>query len=775
MNHNNIGKLSLLLLLMIMGFSSCTKEARQAVDPILQESQSITVHFPGTTLGVRLKADPEEKSLKNVQILTFSDKNGQPDILLNRAIVTLSSGDTEQGVVGKFVLKHTGKVHLVAVANLDFVPDEWKNLDGKNFQEIAKKLVKQPAGVADAFAMSSEPVPVEVPTSGKVDGLTFHLIRLAVRVDVINQTTEEKGLFVMTGARLRGFNQNSYLLDNKNAKAPNDGFQYISPNETDSKDPASTLINGNYKETQDPLKLDKLYTYEDAPNRLHVEVKGTYKGVPAEFMIPFGDIQIDRNTCYLVILKNLADPADMEVEIVSVKDWQEGDLSKYKPSVDAEIPTLVKVDAVDKGGKVINANHSLNTSDLSKLNSISVNTPSEYRLQLTVNSKETDPRVILYKYDAPWLSVNHDGRIPKADGTFEHKFTLTLGQNADLFDRSIIVELQNSYLPDRTAPIRYTITQKGAATSTNPLAWMATSNVSSLNKFAPSFGIGGDVTLESMGKLYQSGRNMPFDLREYPKTLEKISHKALKVWTSQTWYGDGTSWAIMPINPESGYREYVFRDWISYINAAKEAGAPASYVGSNGGDPSPVGFHLGSNEELASIVPMTHSITLQGDRDLLLNFKGDVNQRSIPEKGILLKGKVVSEGLTSDFFSNQRGVVYAVRFKSESNEFTTYYKYEILNYIPNVDIVMKVTVRYDGGNSKPASIGEVSKASFWENNAGSDVVRYFPSGYKGSNDKLYGGYYFGNKGLFEAVGPSYVVGLSDWRERGSLLRPFKDR
>ena len=774
MTYKNIGKWSLLTtLLMMIGFVSCTKELRQEVNPVSQEGNTMRVSFPGTSLGSTragtFPANMGEKSLSEVWMLTFSDDSGQPSQLINRSRVTLEAGDTETGVKGSFVLRNTGKIHLVAVANLKISDNEWKEMDGKLFREIAKTVVSQPAGIANAFVMTSEPISISIPDENN-GSLTFHLKRLSVRVDVINETTVEKGRFEFLGARLKGYNPRSFLFEGD--KIPNNN---LVKDEGDNSS-YNELKYMNYVEDIDSegRLLGKLYTYEDIPNHLQLEVKGIYNGVKSEFLIPFNAHEINRNTRFLVKLRNSADPTKIAAEIFAVKDWYEGDNASFEPGVDSDKPILMAVKAVGSDGQPLSApNHTLDSQDVSTLKSIKVNTDAPYYLEFTVTSSNTDPRFIIHKMDAPWLGIEHLSRESKGDH-FQHKFKLSLPQNADLFDRSIIVELQNSYLPDQTNPQRFTITQAGAKTSNNPLAWMATSNVGELNQFAPAVGLGGEVSLESLGKVYQAWRNIPFN----PTISSVITTNPMKMslidplmWTSEVWYGDMTSFYKFPVTNANG--EALTLDpnnWIGAVKLAQEHGAPQSYVGTNGGDPSPEGYHLFDFNELSSIIPAIEDASHE-----TINYNGNVNVMDQVEHKISFNGTLIDEEVKSDYYSKEQGKVYAVRMKTASGRYTTYYKYEMSD--SKYGKLLKITARYADG-STPVSVEDVATAAFWADNAGQDVVRYLPAfPLKLSDGRLEGVYYNGMRGTFDILIEKYFNGGNDavYHHRGSLLRPFKDR
>lgn len=690
-------------LVALLAFAACSNE-KEILTPN-HEGAEVHVKFPGRTFGTpktyagTFPAEAVEKSLGNVRVFVFNDDNGQPGRLVGAEKVTVGTGDPETGVSASFFTSHFGKLHFVAVANLDFDKDRIDAMGGIDFGTFSKTMVTQPSGVPNAFVMASEPVEATLPdpqSGTPAPALSFLLERLSARIDIENLTSDATGgEFVLTGARIYGNIDRSYLIKGQ------------SPAITNGVNGAVNLpifswtnnhgVNGDLKKM-----YTQLYTYENVANAVGVEVKGTFKGVPAQFFLPFGDKEVKRNTRYLVRINNFVG-SKVAFDIV-VDDWNEGGDITFKPEIDRSKPVVIAIEAADGAGNPASQAHTLSYSSGSTPNDatgIALTNPTLYHTKITLESSVAS-MILVNKAEVPWLTVKELGQVQIADGKMHQEFLVTYGASNDRYPRTAQLEIQNRYYPDKIAPKLIAVSQPANATSGVLLARFANANVDNLNQFAAAITPDNAGDDEVRGKFYQWGRNVPFDYVKPSISNVRVAADDPAVWSN--------TFITPTTEPYNWLKDAVPGDtWTTLVNKATDA--PASYTGTNGGEPCPEGWRLPVDGELFSIFPDLHPSKI--------NFQGNVNTKDIEEK-ITING--ASADYRADYYSTKPNVIYALKMKSADNSQLTAYRYETRGILG-----LWVTARPLGTAGAAVTVEQVADEEYWKTNAYGDVIRYFPS------------------------------------------------
>jgi hypothetical protein len=578
-------------------------------------------------------------------------------------------------------------------------------------------LVTQPAGTPNAFAMASEPLEVTIPdpqSGTPAPSLSFLLERLSARIDIENLTTADGGgEFVLTGARLRlGDIDRSYLIKGQD------------PALTAGTDGAVHLPGIEWTENQgvsDDMKkmYAQLYTYENVANTLVVQVKGTFKGVPAQFDLPFGDKAVKRNTRYLVRVNNFTGNR-VDFDIV-VADWNEGGEVPFKPGTDATQPTVVAIAASDANGDPATQAHTLTYSsgtDPDNVTAIALDNPTLYYTKITVESPSMESMILVNRAEVPWLTVQELGQSKIVGGILRQEFLVTFGGTNDRYPRAAQLEIQNKFVPDKINPKLINVTQPGNAASTMLLARLSNANVGNLNQFATAITLDNVASDEVMGKYYQWGRNIPFDYANPTVSNTRVDANDPAVW--------GNDFITPTTEPYNWLNNAVADDtWTTLV--AKATSAPAGYTGTNGGDPCPNGWRLPENGEYFAMLPprMWNEI----------NFNGNVSKKDHAEQ-ITIGGATTD--YTADYYSTTKNVIYALKMKGADNAQLTAYRYEYRGHQG-----VWVIARHLGAAGTTVTVEEIAVDSYWASNASGDVIRYFPSAglislygiatYRGSN------------------------------------------
>lgn len=689
-------------LVALLAFAACSKE-KEILTPN-HEGAEVHVKFPGRTFGTpktyagTFPAEAVEKSLGNVRVFVFNDDNGQPGRLIGAEKVTVGTGDPETGVSASFFTNHFGKLHFVAVANLDFDKDRIDAMGGIDFGTFSKTMVTQPSGVPNAFVMASEPVEATIPdpqSGTPAPALSFLLERLSARIDIENLTSDATGgQFVLESARIYGNIDRSYLIKGQSPALTNGVNGAID---------LPVLWKYNQGVNVDPGKgmYAKLYTYENVANAVWVEVEGKFKGVPAQFKLPFGDKEVKRNTRYLVRINNFVG-SKAAFDIV-VDDWNEGGDITFKPEIDRSKPVVIAIEAADGAGNPASQAHTLSYSSGSTPNDatgIALTNPTLYHTKITLESSVAS-MILVSKAEVPWLTVKELGQVQIADGKMHQEFLVTYGASNDRYPRTARLEIQNRYYPDKIAPKLIDVSQPANATSKVMLARFANANVDNLNQFAAAITPDNAGSDEVMGKSYQWGRNVPFD-----DVQPSISNVSVAADDPAVWSNTFITPTTEPYNwLENSYDNST---WTTVVNNATDA--PSSYIGTNGGDPCPEGWRLPVDGEFCSIFPDWYVLGT--------NFRGRVDETDKEEK-ITING--VSADYKADYYSRKPNVIYALKMKSADNSQLTAYRYE------NCGILgLWITARPLGTAGAGVTVEQVADEEYWKTNAYGDVKRNFP-------------------------------------------------
>lgn len=357
-----------------------------------------------------------------------------------------------------------------------------------------------------------------------------------------------------------------------------------------------------------------------------------------------------------------------------------------------------------------------------------------------------ESRILLNKAEYPWISVSELGKANISGGKLQQTFLVKISKNVDLYDRSAVLEVQNAYAPNKVAPKLITLTQKAATASLNPVAYVAKAYVTDLNTFGPvvtddNFG------QNNLGKRYQWGRNKT----DLTGGNEKASMKATdtRLWDSnKVFLGDNINMYNSDLVSVKSWKEAI----------AKSTNAPASYKGNNDGDPSPKGWHLPTWYEAMVIAYRLWSF--KGSASF---FSGAVNAQNVKET-VKFYGENAPLSVTSDYYSTEKNVLYALKFKGANNKYLTAFKFTYR--YPGV----VVQTRYLGEKGASVKVEDIANENYWDQSAGSDVVRYikgnFWTSYKGEGSCSMGFVYSGVQGL----------SLDDYfyQNRPSFILPFRN-
>lgn len=719
-----------LLVGLVTLLASCSKELQRGEQPQqstnLGDGVALTVCFPQRTLvgspsatpskslrGSTIGAQEYEQSLQEEAIffLLFEDNGAGQIGRLKRVeqVKELSNGLPENGVTGKLYIRDSGVFYVLPTANIRWSNADRDKLLGLSFEEVSKYIVKQPAGEHHWFPMAGEPVKVDASTLGS-SPLNFYLERLSVRIDLVNETSDDKGgRFELTGARLRKGNIDRSFLVKGQVPALTIG---------DPTYAAGEIETNNWIERDGTINSDpnhmcmQLYTYENVENTLYIEVKGTFKGEKAEFTLPFRPAP-KRNTLYRVALRNtkttdvpIEDPTQPLVEPgITVLDWTEGGVATLSPEQDKSQPVIVSMEPATDATKheVILAT----ADDINTLQAIKLTSPERYQVRLKLHSKGTEPMLLVHNVDIPWVSVEPIGKAQISTEGLMQEYLISFGANADLFPRTAELEIQNRYYPNKITPCLIQITQAGTTDTKNQLAYWAKANVDELNTFATEVTERNYNSLDVIGKFYQWGRNVAFPYTyggQLEYTTTKPSYNDPLVWDKKIIKISGLPdhWSREPLQEGD--------TWTSIV--AKAASAPAWYKGTNDGDPSPNGYRLPTYGEVCLLFP-TDILASKDVFGKSLSYTSDLYNCSV-------RGESNMVEVRDKYFSDGQGTIYALKLMSNDHKYLTAFRYEMKHF------ALKVCAVYIGEAGATLGIEDIAKASFWDSNIDNVVVRYFP-------------------------------------------------
>lgn len=230
------------------------------------------------------------------------------------------------------------------------------------------------------------------------------------------------------------------------------------------------------------------------------------------------------------------------------------------------------------------------------------------------------------------------------------------------------------------------------------LAKVAEFNLVDVNKMAD-----GDPKALN-GSFWQFGRNVAFP---YGESVESTSKKSNG--------NDELCWSRKYIKsmsiPDNWCTYYGSTPtWKDMVAVAKDA--PKEYVGNNGGDPCPLGYHMPTRYELTYFAPGNTKDILHFSSDKDVDIKGS-------KETVLINGATV--GVTCDYKKVDDNTVVGMRFKEVE---PTAYRYTRVKNDEGKILYVEVKARK---LEKAVEVAKLVPETFWSENSKKDVVRYFPA------------------------------------------------
>ena len=292
------------------------------------------------TRATTLPAEVYERSLDNVQIFVF--ENDGTAIVGNfvekyDAVFDTNNNDTENGVAANCNLQNLipGKYWVVALANNVLSSSDINNIT--DYTDFSTFIITKFPDKSLSFSMVSNPVEVDIKTDRLLQA-KIDLVRHAARIDVVNQSDNTTAPFILTGARIINAVDRSRMVRQTNTLHIGD------------------VVNGNtvtdkalsWTNTTTDEIIAEMYTFENDytetnsdPTPTHIEIRGTYNGIPVQHTVPFGDKKIQRNHRYLVTLNQVDEKA--VVADITVTDWVPGEDVELVPYT--ATPVITKIES----------------------------------------------------------------------------------------------------------------------------------------------------------------------------------------------------------------------------------------------------------------------------------------------------------------------------------------------------------------------------------------------------------------------------------------------
>lgn len=143
----------------------------------------------------------------------------------------------------------------------------------------------------------------------------------------------------------------------------------------------------------------------------------------------------------------------------------------------------------------------------------------------------------------------------------------------------------------------------------------------------------------------------------------------------------------------------------------------------------PKGWHILSENEAYIVSDCYDNETIM--QHCLFTGKSDFS--NIPEK-IMIEGKL--RDFTADYFTDTKKVCYALKFKDETNEYLSAYRWKDCS---NEEPYFQLQVRWLKGEDIKLTVKDIANDEFWNNSNESDYFLKFPAvGYKFPNGNLSG-------------------------------------
>ncbi len=252
-------------------------------------------------------------------------------------------------------------------------------------------------------------------------------------------------------------------------------------------------------------------------------------------------------------------------------------------------------------------------------------------------------------------------------------------------------------------------------TYVNPLEPWATHNVDELNTFAT-----GDP-IENPGKMYQYGRNHPISATDSAvQYLRKEDYWSLD--DPQVW-----QYPNFICNAEkscSWYNPTEEKSWKEIIEYQRKTGAPASYVGTNGGDPCPPGWRLPTGDEQAALIGISNIIFYSERYNDPAGFSCTFSDRIIREFSVNHLGMPFTPKSDNNYLIYRWGngkndkfykLAYTYEYERDKNaiSFTTAFYFEAIKY-PNGHFAMKIMAKPVLNRNRVTD--EITSDLFWKDN-----------------------------------------------------------
>lgn len=710
-------------LLAIALLASCSNEGildnNTPIDTVPEGAVAFNVSLPGRTFepatyAGTFAAEVAEKSLTEVRIYVFDNTsaNKPGKLIATEKVTSVGTGNTEAGVTGKFYMRHLlgAKAHLVAAANLDLTADQANALIGTTFENFSKEIITQSPSTANKFPMVSDPLAVTVPKVGATTpaNITFLLERLAVRIDIKNETnkTGTNKEFVLEDVRTKvGSLSQSYLIKGQTpVLAKHDA---LGTKEVGTQDWIANTAS-NKKEM-----FAKVYAYENDNTNFVLEVRGKIDNKPAAFEIPFGK-KLIRNTRYLVKIQNagLGNLVKFDVEVV---DWKDGGNVVVGSDSYASTKPLVKsVVAANSTGVAGGAVGHTTANASGNINAITLTKRDAYHTRVLVTS-DVESKITVTGAMVPWVTVKEVALTPAEEAAnFGAKaYHIAFAKNDDTYDRTATLVVEPKDNTEAGKRQNVTVTQKGAtyAEAVNPLGLFSNALLNGVGTFAPAVTEQNASQPATWGKLFQWGRNTPLDQAALSYDAQQIPTNSplLKTPVANKAYGKGkANWSTETFTTAT--------TWQSIVN---KSNAGTAYVGTNkvvAGDPSPEGWKIPSHSEISAVFGIA-AISFNIPLTLKNQVVNNITIKNV-KKNYINEVRVINN-------NNAPNIIYATRLKATAgsdNSFYTAYRYEVL---PNG---FKVTARHLGTTGASTTIDQVADEAWWNNatKAGSDVVRILP-------------------------------------------------
>jgi len=445
--------------------------------------------------------------------------------------------------------------------------------------------------------------------SGQSSTQIFNLQRIMSRIDIYNKVPSDAAKpFVLLSARIVSPKLYSYLLPG------NDGAYYIPvlPEGFTPKIPGS-----------DPTKIEGLYTYETANDgsteHTAIEVTGTFGGEPYTRLIKLlkgnDPVPLGRNTRYQISLD--APPGATEISFTfKIEDWSEGEVIPVLPGYDKPVLKQITFTKASPDGLVDERYWNASTK---MYNLAYVTTGDKIHFTVTGN-QENDFDISFDKDDGSSLGLHTPADIEAfvtkkpavvtRNSVVEQEFEIQFPQRP-VKDIEVYIHIRNIARHEYKETLHLSCWYyPGTTWSPVLLAGIYWAPINVGQKVLES----ATQTVESMGYVYQWGRNKPFSI--YPPTAlppEQMAEGPLPYSIA---------------NSGSNADKYIYvtvppNDWISDGFDIRNA----LWVNGRDGDtPCPVGWRLPTKDEEEIIAERNKNNTKLDDTKCRFIFDGDDGQ-----------------------------------------------------------------------------------------------------------------------------------------------------